>query len=225
MRTTLLGAVEQVSPQVKTGSDQEVAISRLGDIFAVGWVERLVMAGKVYTLDLGAVGTGLTGNAAVDADQPEVVIAVDAGYYLIPIEINIDIHTDDSDAYDDVVDIDFIADRSQAQATATATAETPNNLLDGGAAFPGRCWSIVTGNITAPVESDVLASLHYELTQVAAETGGVAKGTLGLSKSFRVPRFLAGACQIVGYVTGTNTPTFMGSIIFGCVPNTWIPVL
>jgi len=200
-----------------------VSMSKIGQLFTADWQTKLVLAGKAFTLDLGAGGTGLTGNSAIDADQPEVLVAVDSGY-LIPMEVNIDIYVDDCDAYDDVVDIDFIADRSQAQSTATATAETANNLLDGAGAFGGRCWSIVSGNITAPVESDILCSMHYELTQVGTETAGNSHGVLGLHKVFSVPRFLAGPCQIIGYVTGTNTPTFMGSVIFAHIPSSWISI-
>ena len=159
MITDIKALVDSVSPSVLTENVQEfVRQSTIGQLFTADWHERLILAGKAYTLDLGALTatewTGLTGNAAVDLDQPEIVIAVDTGY-LIPMSIEIDIHVDDVDAYDDVTEIGFQADRSQATAAgATATIEVPNNMLDGGDAFGGRAFSIVTADIADPVMPD-----------------------------------------------------------------------
>lgn len=228
MQADIKAQVEQIPPsQLTDGQRDYLRQSVLGQLFTADWHQRLVLAGYAYTVDFGTVAastyTALTGNAAPDLDQPEIVIAADSGF-LVPMEIDIAIAVDDMDAYDDVTDIVFIADRSQAEAAAaTATVEVPNNLLDGGAAFSGRCYSIVTGNITAPVPSDVLATWHWELTQVATEVGGVAPAIKKAYKTFAIPTLLAGPCQIIGYVTGTNTPTFTGSVKFANVPAGFFP--
>lgn len=218
--------VDQIAPSVLSEGQAYPTMTKLGQLFVADWHTKLVLAGRAFTLDLGTISgaasyTALTGNATVDNDQPEIVIAADSGW-LIPMEIDIGISVDDMAAYDDVVDMLFIADRSQAVAAgATATVEVPNNLLDGAAAFSGRCYSIVTGDITDPVCSDILGYKYYELTQVAAETAGSGPATKGFYKKFEIPTLLAGPCSIIGWVTGTNTPTFMGSIKFAHIPASW----
>lgn len=228
MRTEILAKVNQIPADVLSEGDQEeVALSKLGQLFTADWHTRLVLAGRAYTLDLGTVAaaayTGLTGNAAPDLDQPEIVIAVDTGW-LIPMEIDIAIAVDDMDAYNDTTDIMFIADRSAAMAagTGTATVEVPNNLLDGGGAFGGRCFSIITADITDPVPADVLGYRNWTPIQLGAETAGGVPTNKHFYKKFEIPTLLAGPCQIIGYVTGTNTPTFIGSVKFAHIPAGWV---
>jgi hypothetical protein len=230
MITDIKANVDQITPTILSEGQQYPAQSVLGQLFTADWYTRLALAGRVYSLPLGTISgaasyTALTGNATVDNDQPEFIIAADSGW-LIPIVIDIQISVDDVDAYDDVDDILVIADRSQATAAgATATVATPLNHLDGGDAFSGRCFTIVTGDVTDPVGSDILAYKYHILLQVAAEATGSGSLTdgRGLYKEFKIPRLLAGPCQIVGFVTGTNTPTFMGEIVFAHIPSGWAP--
>ncbi|KKN27733.1 hypothetical protein LCGC14_0861570 [marine sediment metagenome] len=226
----LYGEVKQLNPDIKSGDRQKLAISTLAQLFTANWHERLILAGRAFTLDLGTITggtdyTALTGNAAIDHDQPEIVVAADSGW-LIPMEIDIGIAVDDMDAYDDITEIFFIGDRTTAVAAgATATVETALNCLDGGDAFNGRCYSIVTADITDPTAADILAFKSWQLIQVASETAGSAPFVKTYHKTFTHPRLLAGPCSIVGYVVGTNTPTFMGSVTFAHIPTTWMPTL
>jgi hypothetical protein len=68
----------------------------------------------------------------------------------------------------------------------------------------------------------VLGAKAWELTQVAAETAGVAPWEKSYHKKFEIPTLLAGPCQIVGYVIGTNAPTFVGNIKFAHIPASWV---
>jgi len=220
--------VNQLSPSVFTAGDQEkLTLSQIGQIWTADWHQRLIAAGKAYTLDLGTIGatdwTALTGNAAVDDDQPEVLIAIDSGY-LIPMEIEIDVVVDDFDAYDNITQITFIADRSQGEgAGATGTVEVANNLLDGGELFAGRCYSIVTSDVSAVVMNDYLGGKYWTNIQLGTEVGAAVPAEKSFKKVFRFPTILKGPCQIAGYVIGTNTPTFMGAVKFAHVPATWFP--
>lgn len=226
----LFGQVKQLVPDIKSGDKQKLAMSTLGQLFTADWHERLILAGRAFTLDLGTITggtdyTALTGNAAIDHDQPEIVIATDSGW-LIPMEIDIAIAVDDMDAYDDITEIFFIGDRTTAVATgATATPETALNCLDGSDSFNGRCYSIVTSDITDPTAADILAFKNWQLIQVAAETAGTAPTNKTFYKKFAFPRLLAGPCSIIGYVVGTNSPTFMGSVTFAHIPTNWMPSL
>jgi len=204
------------------GNLEYPTMSSLGQLFTADWQTRLAMAGLAYTLDLGEVAatayTALTGNAAPDLDQPEVIVAIDSGW-LIPMEIDIAVSVNDDDAYDDVTDIMFIADRAATVAAGiTATVETALNLLDGGDAFGGRCYSIATGSCGSPTSNDVLLYRRWMPIQLATETGGTEAQNKHVYKSFTTPRFLKGPCAIIGYVTGTNTPTFIGNVVFAHLP-------
>lgn len=223
------GKVDQVSPDVLTEGDVEnVRISKLGQIFTAGWKQRLALAGRVFTLDLGIIGgestyTALTGNAAFDNDQPEFIIAIDSGW-LIPLEIDIGISVNDDNAYGDFTEILVIADRviTQAAGLASSTIEVANNCLAGGDSFNGRCYSILGADIPNPTSSDILAFKYWEVTQTGAEVGGGVEATKGLYKKFDYPILLAGPCSIIGFVVGTNTPTFMGSVTFAHLPASWV---
>ncbi len=221
--------VDQISPDVLAEGDMEnIRMSKLGQLFTADWKQRLALAGRVFTLDLGTIAgegsyTALTGNAAYDNNQPEVIIAIDTGW-LIPMEIDIGISVNDMDAYNDFTQIVFAIDRTQTQdAGETGTVETALNVLDGGPAFAGRCYSIITGDTgNAPASVEVIASKFWELTITAAEAATNVPATLGLYKKFDYPILVAGPCHIVGYVIGTMTPTFMGSVTFAHIPASWV---
>ncbi len=211
------------------GAQEPPALSTIGQLFTADWVHRLVLAGRVYDVPLGTLAatshTGLTGNAAVNLDQPEVAIGVDSGI-LIPIQIDINILLNDADAYDDLTQIVFYGDRSQGLTSADESLGneiTVLNKLDGGAAFTGRATETVAADITDPVASDVLGSFFHHLLQVAAEVGGVAPNSLNFHKEFKVPILLRGPASIYGYITGTNTPTYQGNVTVAHIPATWIP--
>ncbi len=204
-------------------------MSQMGDLFTTDWPTRLALAGRVFTLNLGSSGgdttpTLLTGNAAWDNDQPEVLISATSGW-LIPIEIYVSVQACDDDAYDDMVEIGFLADISQSYGSATATTNTPTNHIDGGEAFSGYAGDTVTSDITNPVGSEVLAHYYYIQTQQGTETSGdTATRGRGLQKTFAIPRFFAGPCAIVGYIIGTNTPDYHGYVTFAHLPSSWIKV-
>ena len=228
---TFMSAVKaQVGLSKLTSADDKLRMSLLGQQYVADWKYLLASAGRMYRVSVPEHATGggaitqATGNAAVDLDQPELVIAVDEGYRLIPVEFDFSVQ-DDADAYDDQVELYMFADRTQATAAgATATILTPQNQLDGGAAFPGRAFSIVTADITDPVHSEILGYRVWELTQVAAETAGNGIAEFSYGKEFNVPNLLKGPCQIVMALAGTVAPTFMGYVTVGVVPADWFPV-
>lgn len=220
------GLVDQLDPTVLTEGDKEhLTMSKIGQLFTADWAIRLALAGRVYSLPFGSITDGdltfLTGNAAMDNDQPEFLVSVATGW-LIPIELHIGC-VDDMDAYDDIIECLIVGDRTQSY-TAGGTATVPLNSLDGGDAFSGYCGTIVTAGITAPVGSDILYYKQYELTQITTETGGSAIQVLEFNKTWAVPTFLAGACTIMGCVVGTGSPTFAGYFKFAHLPASWIAI-
>ncbi len=235
MGKEILGLVDQIPVSVlMEGEKENIPISKMGQLFTADWHQRLALAGRVFTMPLGTItGEGsysaLTGNAkangtSVDNDQPEIIIAIDTGW-LIPIEIDIGISATDLDAYNDYLNVLFIADRSQTVAAGeSGNIITAINLLDGGDAFSGRCYDTISSDITNPVCSDVLGFRYWEITQLAAEVLAHVPATFNFYKKFDIPRFLAGPCSIIGFVNGIVAPTYMGSVTFAHVPTSWIPL-
>lgn len=217
------------STDVGLVADERLRMSLLGQQYVADWKYLLAAAGRMYRISIPEHATGggaitqAIGNAGVDLDQPEGIIAVDSGYRLIPVEMQLSIQAD-LDAYDDQCECYLFGDRTQATAAgATATVLNPANQLDGGAAFPGRAYSIVTADVADPVHSEVLYYRIWELTQVAAETGGSGIPDMSVHHKWDVPNLLAGPCQMVLILAGTVAPTFMGHITVGCVPSAWFP--
>ncbi len=232
MITDIKAVVSPFTPDLYTvGTQQFVTQSRLGQLFTADWIHRLTLAGRVFHVPLGTLAatshTGLTGNAAVNLDQPEVVVGIDSGV-LIPLEIDINILLNDADAYDDLTQIVFYADRTNGLSSADESLGneiTVLNQLDGGEAFTGRATETVAADITDPVVADVIASFFHHLLQVAAEVGGVAPNSLNFhwDVAGKAPTFLRGPASIVGFVTGTNTPTYQGHLTVAHLPEQWIP--
>ncbi len=230
MISDIKAKVSPFTPDQYSGGDQEfLTQSPIGQLWTADWIQRLTQAGRVYTAPLGTLAatshTGLTGNAVVDLDQPEVVIGVPSGI-LIPIEIQIDILLNDIDAYDDLTQIVFYADRTTGLSSTDSALGNPItvlNNLDGGEDFAGNATETVAADITDPVVADVLGSRFWEINQLAAEVAATIPATLNFYQDFKAPIFLRGPASIVGFVTGTNTPTYQGHVTFAHLPGTWIP--
>ena len=197
------------------------------------WKHQLAAAGLLYTAtnQASAIGGGDVtlvvggGNGTtIDSDQPEFIIGVDSGYYLIPIEV--DVTGDmDADADGEYGSILVFADRTNAPPTtnASGTAITPVSLLDGGSAFPGRCWGGSTGDITDPVVSELLGYEYYN----TADNGTAASALpqhLVFHKEFGYPRILAGPCQLVICWGGTAAVNGLCSVVVAAVPTSYFPL-
>lgn len=201
------------------------AMSKLGQVFTANWQARLVMAGVVFSLDLGSAASPLVGNHDMDPDQPEFVIAIDTGW-LIPMALNLAVSSD-ADADSDSTEVLVVADRTQAASVAQVgqgTAETCLNLLDGGDSFGGRASSILTGTVGAVTEADILFA---QIKHGILTTEGHFDASVNINHEWQIPRFLAGPCQILGYCVGVGdlqTSLIYGSIVFAHLPVSWVTV-
>lgn len=228
-KTELQAVKSQLETSRLSPADNALRMSLLGQQYVADWKYLLAAAGRMYSWSIPEHATGggaitqATGNAAVDLDQPEGVLAMDLGYSIIPVEIQFGIQND-ADAYDDQVEIYLFTDRTQATAAgATATVANPKNCLDDGPAFPGRAFNIVTADVPDPVHSDVLYYNVWELTQVAAETAGSGIPNFSGGHKWDVPRINHGPCQFILALAGTVAPTFVFNMTLGVVPSSWFP--
>jgi hypothetical protein len=226
--TDIKAEARQTTPVVSGEGDQaDVKMTRLGALYTADWKLQLIAAGLAYSLPVGTVAAGGDFTAVVgggngttiDSDQPELVIGVDAGYYLIPMECSAACYADPV-TDNGITQIALFADRSQAPVTANAsgTAATPVNLLDGSTAFPGRAWTASTGDITDPVCSEML---DYACNEVGCTTGGSTNLEVKLNYKPDAPSILAGPCQVVLCWGGTAAASGGGIIKVAAVPASY----
>lgn len=219
--------VDNISPGAYTEStDQKLRSSRLGQLFVADWKKQLVLAGFAYRVTIGTITGGgdvslVTGGGAgttIDQDQPEGAIGVDAGYYLIPLEIDIACQVDlDADA--EVGNIVVATDRAATVPTSvTGTVETPTNLLDGGAAFPGDAYSAITADITDPTVSEILA---YKTVRASHAGTAASQNSVSLDLHYapEAPTLLAGPCGLYIYWGGTAAVTGIASVVVAAIPE------
>lgn len=201
-------------------------VDTIGQVFTADWKQRLLKAGKLWSVTVGTLATGADisgvlgggGGICVDSDQPEIIIGVDAGYYLIPVEVDV-VTQPDMDTDLDEGRIFVFADRTTAVAAgATATTETPANLLDGAGSFPGRAYSAVTADIVDTTMDELLAAKIRKMQGTVAESQ-----EFSLHYEPSVPSVLAGPCSLVVCWGGTAQLYGIARVVVGCVPVSWFP--
>ncbi len=214
------------------GESDEIGLTstKLGQLFTASWREKLRLAGKCWRITPGAFPansditqvTGGGNGTILDLEQPEIVVGVDGGYYLIPIEIDVSTQSD-TDTNLDYMRIVAIIDRTTAVPTSlTGTIETPANLLDGGDAFPGRAYSAVTADIADPTMDELIA-FRQRSTHLMDATGTyttIAKAHLRYEP--KVPSIAKGPCGLYIYWGGAVATTGLASVVVAAVPASWI---
>lgn len=220
------------------GDDVSLSSTMLGELFTADWKQNLQLAGKLWRVTAGTLADGagpvmITGGGNgtyIDLDQPEMLVNVPVGYYLFLAEAHIvalPAMLPTGIVPGDVASILIISDRTAASNDGTSTAETPDNLHDGGGAFPGRAYSAYTADVTDPVMAEILA-LESRKFEVGTAVSLVQSG-LKLDYEPKTPSLLAGPCQICVYWGTTSAAGAAvggcGSIVVGCVPASWYPVI
>lgn len=240
MITDVKAMAKQVTQVVSGDGDMGyLGMSKIGQLYTADWKNKLVAAGLVWSFHIGTLtGGGDVGlivgggnGTTVDSDQPELIIGVDVGYYLIPLEVRV-IGQMDADANAEYGEILLFADRSQAPPTSAAGTPgvvTGNNLLDGAGAFPGRAYGGVTTDITDPVMSEFL-DLEYVNVAEFVSNGSATNLTNGIVQKLKMcyaptyPELLAGACSLVVCFGGTAAVNGMINAVVACVPTSYFPV-
>src|SRR3990167_2743301 len=239
MTSDVKANVSQINPSVLSEGDRDyIQQGKTLGLWTADWKARLAAAGLAYSAHIGTLSAGadvgfITGGGAgttVDSDQPELIVGVDAGYFLVPLEVHVTCVLD-VDANAEYGEILLFADRTQApptSASGTPGIVTPNNQLDGGAAFPGRCFGGVTTDITDPVMSEFIG-LEYVIAAEFVSNGAATNLTNGIvyslkmDKVFHAPKALAGPCSLVVCFGGTAAVTGMVNVEFAAVPASWFP--
>ncbi len=231
MNTETKVNVNQIPPDVLTEGIKDLpAMSKIGQLFTADWHTRVIMAGLAYRVNLGTITadadiTMVGQGTVIDLELPNVIVVADSGF-LVPMSLNLGINCN-LDTGAQVLNVLVTADRatgvSAAQlAAATGAAETPVNLLDGAAAFGGRCISVATVNtgITDPVHSDYL---YFNEWNNPSGNDTLGPTNFNLDHVWDDPTFLAGPCSLLGYWGGSAAVTVVGSLVFAYIPASWLP--
>lgn len=226
MITDIKAKAQQLSAEAVSDADMMyLQGTRLGQLFTADWKTKLLLAGRLWRVTVGTIAAsqyitwvngGGGGGSSVDQDRPEFAIDVGTGYFLIPVDIRVACRVD-IDADTEYGDIIVTTDRAaRISASPTGTVETPTNLLDGAADFPGLAYSAITTAITDPTVSEIL-----DMETVVAAGTPVEAQRLKLHFEPVVPTLLAGPCAIYGYWGGSGLTRGLASVVVGVIPASW----
>ena len=113
------------------GSSRQARGTRDGAIFAAPWIQALILEGRCYMIQVGALTTPITGGGdgtIVDLDQPEVNIGVPSGTTILPFRIEVQCESSATEADNDIGEIIIGFDRLATNTGGTFTDETAVNL-------------------------------------------------------------------------------------------------
>jgi len=180
-----------------------------GALLTVPSIQRLIDQGHGYQVDVGSFSTPLTGGGdgtIVDADQPEVAIAVPAGMTIKPFRITAQGLVPLLASDEDEAEIVFAVDKDVACAFAGTwtTAETPINLLSKSVKTSKcTCKSACSANEAVQPTSDFDLARVILLGDVQGTAATALWTKLDLLYEPLYVTAINGPATIVGYWGGT----------------------
>ena len=218
--------VQQRNPSILSeGVLAGLRMSTARQLFTADWKAELILGGHAFNVSVGGIAAGgteslVTGGGAgtvIDSDQPEMIVGVDEGKYLIPLGFTCAARVD-LDANAETGEIILFADTTQAPpSSVTGVVETKSSLLDSGDnSSVARAFSAITADITDPVASIVLGFATILNAQVTA--AGEHWQELRLDYDPSYPVLLKGPCSVVACWGGTAAVTAIASFSWAEVP-------
>ena len=197
------------------GSDVFVRALRDGSLITADWKQAAILAGYGYTVNVGALSTGIVGGGngtVIDQDEPECVLTIPNGYCVLPLRIAVQVQ---SGAVGDAEEVEILIAVDQDKALdatsiagSTYTTEVIYNLNTlCGSTSSCACYSAFTDTITDPVLDLELARKVIEYEWSA--TSGSQNLEVDLLYEPKNPPVINGPAQIVIY-WGGDTATIGG---------------
>jgi len=224
----LKAEIEQYGPSYGTeGNAIDLKATRLGQLFTADWKQRLLLAGVCWRVTVGSFGAdtdvsmipGGGGYLHCELEQPEVIVGVGTGYFLIPMEIDVTcVHAGSPAAAGNTLGIIAILDRTTAVPTSvTGTTETPVNMLDGATGFPGSAYSAIGVDITDPTMDELLCCRRRVAPGASIEYSG-----LDMHYEPSLPSIGKGPCGLYVYWGGVQKTHGVATIVVAAVPVAWM---
>ena len=132
MASVFVNAAQTGSVSIAGEGDQrQVRSTRDGALFQASWLQGLVLEGRCYMIQVGALTTPIVGGGngtVVDLAEPEVNIGVPAGTTIFPFRVGVQCESSATEADNDIGEIIVGFDRLATNGGGTFTDEVAVNL-------------------------------------------------------------------------------------------------
>ncbi len=203
----------RVRTTADNGSFMGLQSTRDGALFVADWKQSLLMEGRGFIVNVGALSTPIVGGGngtVLDLDQPEFIISVPAGVAILPMRVAIHAQTPllATAAYES--EILLAVDRTAAAVDdGTKTAETIYNLRTDN---PRASLCVATSAYTADVTDPVLG-IELARTVVLGDVQGTPATAIWTKNELvyepAQSPIIIGPAMLIGYWGGTvATPGF-----------------
>jgi len=205
------------------GDQRQVRGSRDGAVFQAPWIQGLVLEGRCYMIQVGALTTPIVGGGngtVVDLAEPEVNIGVPAGTTIFPFRVGVQCESSATEADNDIGEIIVGFDRLATNAGGTFTDEVAVNLrTDNPNSSLTDPNSAYTGNQTTEPTVIELARLQR---QPIVDVSSVARDntTLHLRYEPSVVPVLVGPAQLLVYWGGVAARSGFAQLFWAELPTT-----
>lgn len=174
MASIFLNAAQTGGVSIATeGAQRQARGTRDGALFAAPWIQGLILEGRCYMIQVGALTTPIVGGGngtIVDLDQPEVNIGVPSGTTILPFRIDVQVELNATQADNAITDVIIGFDRLATNAGGTFTDETAVNLRTDNP-YSTLCDpnSAYTGNqTTEPTVIEIARLQHVPIVDAAS---------------------------------------------------------
>jgi hypothetical protein len=197
--------------------------TRDGAMFVSDWKQSLIMEGRGYIVNVGAVSTPITGGGAgtvLDPTEPEFAIAVPSGTAIMPIRIHVQAQTPLLATDADESEILIGVDRTQVITGGTATSETIFNLrTDNPRASSCTATSAYTADSTSTLSLGIELARSVIVGDVQSAVAVLYTKHELLYEPVTVP-IIMGPATLVGFWGGTVATPGFAEITWVELPST-----
>lgn len=170
--------------------------TRDGIAYGMDWIISKALEGKLFTAQVGSLTTPTTFRAAIDLDQPELVIDVPSGTTIIPVHVAV--YLEDAAGTDNEI---LAAANPALCGAGTSTAGTIlAKRLNGSFASACKFYYTYSGNCTAPANYDEFFRDGNAFVQAAA-----VKNKFEWTPALSPPPVIVGPGSLVLWIDGTTT--------------------
>ena len=204
------------------GDQRQVRGSRDGAVFQAPWIQGLVLEGRCYMIQVGALTTPIVGGGngtIIDLDQPEVNIGVPSGTTILPFRVNVECESSATEADDDIGEIVVGFDRLATNTGGTFTDEVAVNLrTDNPNSSLTDPNSAYTGNQTT--EPTVIELVRVQRQPIVdASSTARADTTIHLLYEPLYPMALVGPAQFLVYWGGVAARSGFAQVFWAELPT------
>jgi len=217
--------------RVSEGGDVYLRAMRDGALFTADWKQAMIMEGRGFMINVGALSTAVTGGGtpgtAIDPNGPEFVISVPTGTSILPLRVEICSALPVGAADDNEIDILLVADQDSAVTTGTAgTTEVIYNMntlnsRSSNCTARSEFTAVVTGH-TWDLELAHMNKVFEMFATSPDKTGGSQWTELRLLYEPKTPIVLNGPAALVGFWGATTVATAFASVQWLELPSSAI---